>query len=284
LAQQSVFSKRVNIISAKAYSPTFTETKGVLKMSRNAGRHGLNRILAARRRRKIVGLRDAKILAHIGARWDADREIIRLFDPQCLEQIAFLDDRMPDTARADTMWRLADIILWLNARKPEFIVETGSGRSSIIFASYAARHGFTHVALEESYFWKQLVEDAIRPFAGTSMIRLTTVGDVSHIGMRYRSPIDESADFLYVDGPAYIGSSRFLTYKQKAVCLDAPHHLEVGHRPRTILLDGRLNTFLFLTSMQATSEYEVESGYQHDVDIDWSNEPDFLARHASFTL
>jgi hypothetical protein len=133
-----------------------------------------------------------------------------------------------------------ELLRLLRRHRPTFIMEMGSGRTSLVFAAYAAQTGATYVGFEQDEHWQSLVNRLIGRLCHTTPVQRVDV-EVVDYGGRYTAPIRAGVDFVYVDGPFTPGLS-FPTFCGKAAAMDVPAHLAAGHRPQVIVVDERTDT------------------------------------------
>jgi hypothetical protein len=228
------------------------------------------------RQRKVARKR---YIVAAAARRDADRAAIRQFEPDILRAFDLINDHSQKNMD-DAINRAADILRWLDRRKPRAIHELGSGRSSVVYAVWASRNGARHTAFEESAAWQSLTMRAIEIAGGKGEVILTPVERTNTAASYFRA-IPQDADFIYVDGPSG-GRTDFATPDGRAISMDIVEHVRGGALPGTIMFDGRETAFRALLSLQEARHYAVSPQYHLAGEL--RGDPDALNRHTVMSL
>ncbi|GEM_PF-5566405 len=155
--------------------------------------------------------------------------------------------------------------LWtvLERRKPRFIVELGSGTTSAVFASWANRNGAKYVSHESHDGWHKVTTESIGniPLKNDSEIRyIPSVTNSSETATHFSEPIPEGADFVYIDGPPCK-----LESGKKVPNEDIIHFFETGARPKTIVIDGRVETADLIREHKAGKEYDFYPSFNYSI-------------------
>jgi hypothetical protein len=147
------------------------------------------------------------------------------------------------------LWRI------LEAAKPRSIVELGSGTTSAVFSLWAARHGAAFVAFEHDEGWARVTETCLREAgldgAGAAIVRHVpwrVRDDKAATGFTEALPRD--VDFIYVDGPPCT-----LAAGVKVPNDDVTRLLDDGGAPRTIVVDGRIDTVDLIRAHRESARY-----------------------------
>jgi hypothetical protein len=226
------------------------------------------------RRLLFAGL--GRLYAHRLAREDtARRPELESFSPGILtafDEIARVTGKTgPYVAKC---WEL---LCLLRKHRPQFILELGSGRTTLLFAAYAKKHAVPYVAYEQDPRWLELINDLSHRLHRSRPVELAEV-ETAPQGGRYRRPIPERADFVYVDAP-YVAGRSFPTFTGKPAYMDVPLSLAAGHKPKVIVVDGRTDTVDEILKFRA---------YRFTGSLDWARERGVLChamrmvRHSVF--
>jgi predicted O-methyltransferase YrrM len=117
----------------------------------------------------------------------------------------------PRTPR--TTWSISDALAveltrYLELRKPERILEIGSGLSTVVLGAYAVRHGASVVTLEHAWKFYQRTRLALAQFGMDKQVQLRLAPLQSRQFERYgrEAPwydtwLSGIFDFVFVDGP-----------------------------------------------------------------------------------
>lgn len=117
----------------------------------------------------------------------------------------------PRTPR--TTWSISDALAveltrYLELRKPERILEIGSGLSTVVLGAYAVRHGASVVTLEHAWKFYQRTRQALAQFGMDKQVQLRLAPLQSRQFERYgrEAPwydtwLSGIFDFVFVDGP-----------------------------------------------------------------------------------
>lgn len=150
------------------------------------------------------------------------------------------------------VWRI------LEASQPRSIAELGSGTTSAVFALWAKRHSATYIAYEHDSHWAAVTQSCLEE-AGlvevANHIRTIPIrirGDHGATGFVEPLPVD--IEFVYVDGPPCMLEGR------KVPNDDIVRLFDVGGSPRTIVVDGRVETVDLIRSHRAATEYRFSPG------------------------
>ena len=133
--------------------------------------------------------------------------------------------------------------LWhlLEKHQPRSIAEMGSGTTSAVFSLWAKKNGARYTCYEHHADWAAVTEHCLR---GVKLIEKDS--PVHHVSARVKQdrtatgfvePIPADVDFIYVDGPPCK-----LEDGSKVPNDDVVRYLDNGCLPRTIVVDGRLET------------------------------------------
>lgn len=153
-----------------------------------------------------------------------------------------------------------DLSRLLAAAKPRFVVELGSGTTSAVFASYALAHGARYLSYEHSEHWAEVTRKALESAGLTGdgveirfvPMRLDEDGRTSG----FVEDLPPDADFLYVDGPPCPTRDGV-----KWANDDVTRLLATGARPRTIVVDGRVETVVRIRDDAAGAAYELHPSF-----------------------
>jgi hypothetical protein len=145
---------------------------------------------------------------------------------------------------------------------------------------WAARHRVEHHALEQSKEWQDLTNEAIAIAGGQSTLTFSSVVDLGNKRIRYAAAIPKEADLIYLDGPSSRGTAYPLS-EPTPIGFDVPDHLASGARPRTILVDGKASSCIYLIEHGLVSDYLFFPQYSLAVDL---QHPDatHMHRHTAF--
>jgi hypothetical protein len=147
------------------------------------------------------------------------------------------------------LWRI------LESGRPRSMVELGSGTTSAVFALWAQRNHAAYVAFEHDAHWAHVTEDCLR----RAKLLEQAGSNVKHVSSRVRADgqatgfvdtLPLEADLVYVDGPPCR-----LPTGEKVPNDDVTRLLDAGGLPRTIVVDGRLETVDLIRSHRRGSEY-----------------------------
>jgi len=155
-------------------------------------------------------------------------------------------------------WELLQL---LQTHRAKFLAEMGSGRTSLLFAAYASKHGARYISYEQDPRWRDLINELTARLCRSTPVELMEVEPLPQ-GGRYRCGIPPEVDFIYVDAPHVPGRS-FPTFTGKAAYMDVPLLLASGQRPRVIVVDGRTDT---------VDEIMKFDGYEFAGSWDWARE------------
>jgi precorrin-6B methylase 2 len=120
---------------------------------------------------------------------------------------------LQDAGKLRTSWSISDalaveLIRYLEWRKPERILEIGSGLSTVVLGAYAVRHGASVVTLEHAWKFYQRTQQALVEFGMEKDVRLKLAPLRSRQFERFsrRAPWYDTKlsgvfDFVFVDGP-----------------------------------------------------------------------------------
>ena len=238
-----------------------------------------------RRKRKAVEPERAlkrelkeKLATHIAARHENDLAAVIALEPRIIDAFRFVSTKSQSASR-DPIYRAADLIEWLDRLRPSSIHELGTGRSSIVFSVWAAKHGIPYTAFEQAEHWKDIVLEAVQLAGGCGGILHIPMKRIGDSGAMFDCELPD-ANLLYVDGPS--GEDRtYATHDGRCINMDVSLHLSKGHRPRAILIDGRQNTCNHLLTLPEASEYEISAQYHPRAEYRDESE---IRRHTSFLL
>ena len=219
-----------------------------------------------------------KLATHVAARHKNDLAAVMALEPRIIDAFNFISSESQSASR-DPVYRAADLIEWLNRLRPSSIHELGTGRSSIVFGVWAAKHGIPYTAFEQAEDWKAIVSEAVQFAGGCGRILhipMKRIGDSGAI-FDYELP---DANLLYVDGPSGVDRT-YATHDGRCINMDVPLHLSKGHRPQAILIDGRQNTCNHLLTLPEASKYEIFAQYHPRAEYRYESE---IRRHTSFLL
>ena len=152
-------------------------------------------------------------------------------------------------------WRALDQLRVLRKVKPLRIVEIGSGTSTGIFADYIHKQsGGSLLSLDESAKWAELtlaglVKAGLAPIRGIELKIVTRLENDR--GSFLDISLPSEIDLLYIDGPSVMTRNGVETANQ-----DIIRHLNAGHRPGAIMVDGRTETVDAIREHSASSEYD----------------------------
>lgn len=154
-----------------------------------------------------------------------------------------------------------DLWMLLEQYKPRAIVELGSGTTSAVFALWALRHGANYVCYEHHPEWAKVTEDCLRE-AGLIQGESSPIRTVSSRIREDRNAtgfvegLPSDSDFVYVDGPpCRIDDGR------KVPNDDVVRLFDRGVAPRTIVVDGRLDTVDLIRSHREGANYSFEPSF-----------------------
>jgi predicted O-methyltransferase YrrM len=157
-----------------------------------------------------------------------------------------------------------DLWLLLEQARPSNIIELGSGTTSAVFALWASRAGARYSAYEHHEGWADVARQCLRE-AGLITQESPIVVVPSRVASSGRStgfskPVPPDVDFVYVDGPPCV-----LPSGEKVPNDDVVRLFDAGGRPRTIVVDGRLETVDLIRSHPVGRSYEFTPGYDYGV-------------------
>lgn len=173
--------------------------------------------------------------------------------------------------------KCSEVLELLETHRPRSVMELGSGRTSVLFATYAKKNGAKYLAYEQDPWWIDLMNRVIDHLCKSRPVEHSEIEKLRE-GGRFCREIPSDADFIYVDAPFVPGKS-FPTFTGKAAYLDVPRHLATGHRPKVIAVDGRTD------SVDAIRKFH---GYAFSGSLDWARERGVLShalrpmRHSVF--
>lgn len=174
--------------------------------------------------------------------WNKNRiKKLLSFEPKIIEG---LDNFYTETQtrKTDYPLRLTEILDTLQKVQPKSIYEMGSGRSSMVFASWARQHNIQYIAFEQLDFWKELTNKILAPISPKEYLVLSGLTEIKNFGGRYKEDISLDADFIYVDGPTIAVENNTTTYLKKNCYTDVAEYLRKGGRPKAIMVEGRSET------------------------------------------
>lgn len=135
------------------------------------------------------------------------------------------------------------------------IAEMGSGTTSGVFALWSEKHGAKYICYQHHPEWAKITESCLRGTGlvkGESPVRVIpsrASGDQLAIG--FVETIPEDADFIYIDGPPCKLENGIQVPEDDMVRL-----LDNGHRPKTIVVDSRLEAFDLIRKREVGKTYD----------------------------
>jgi hypothetical protein len=172
-----------------------------------------------------------------------------------------------------------DILKWLERVKPKHICELGSGRTTLVFAAYAAKNGASLTVFEQDARWGSLVKPLAQQILPELDYRLVPVAR-RPLGGRFEDDVPRATDFLYVDAPYVPKADGFPTKTGKPAYYDAADFLKIGGRPAIILIDGRIDAVDFTRTAALSAEFlpsfDWAIAHRKVLPAIW------MARHSSF--
>ena len=176
-------------------------------------------------------------------------------------------ENITKTARPWYYWKAIDLLTLLEQHKPKHLVELGSGRTTAVFAAYAAKHGAKLTVFEQDERWISAVKSAVRHVTDDPLdIRKIDCREVEN-GGRFDEDIPASADFIYVDAPSVPKTRVFESTTGKPIAFDSIDFIKAGHRPLLIVVDGRTCTVDELLDLP-----EIRDGYTFKGEVSWAQE------------
>lgn len=158
-----------------------------------------------------------------------------------------------------------DLWMLLEQFKPRSIVELGSGTTSAVFAAWALRNGAGYLCYEHHPEWARVTEDCLRKAGliqgGVSPVRVVPSRvreDRNATGFIEAFP--EDSDFIYVDGPPCR-----LDDGRKVPNDDVVRLFDRGGAPRTIVVDGRLDTVDLIRSHREGANYSFKPSFVYAI-------------------
>ena len=130
-----------------------------------------------------------------------------------------------------------DTWMLLEKYKPSYIVEMGSGTSSAVFALWAQHNNSNYTCYENNSHWGKVTKDILKNHQIEIDIRIINdrvSTDKKTTG--FEELIPEGADFIYIDGPPCKINGK------KVPNDDILRYFKNGGRPKTIVVDGRVDT------------------------------------------
>ncbi len=150
--------------------------------------------------------------------------------------------------------------LWqlLEKHRPKYIAEMGSGTTSAVFALWSEKHGAKYVCYEHHPEWAKVTESCLRETGlvkGESPVRVipSRVRD-DQMATGFVESIPADVDFVYVDGPPCK-----LKNGSKVPNDDVVRLLDNGHKPKIIVVDGRLETVDLIREHEAKTYHFTPS-------------------------
>lgn len=133
--------------------------------------------------------------------------------------------------------------LWhlLEKFQPRSIAEMGSGTTSAVFSLWANKHRVRYVCYEHHAEWAKVSESCLREaglIKGESPVHVIpsrVSNDRKATG--FVEIIPDGVDFIYIDGPPCK-----LENGDKVPNDDVVRYLDAGHKPKALVVDGRLET------------------------------------------
>jgi hypothetical protein len=177
---------------------------------------------------------------HTKLKWNkARRERLLAFEPEIANGLEKFYEKT-GKKKADYYLRLTEILETLEKTEPKYIYEMGSGRSSMIFASWAKKRGIDFIALEQLDFWQELTNEILAPISsGNNHLKSSDIIEIENFGGRYKENIPLEADFIYVDGPTIVVTNNTTTYLRKSCYTDVADYIRRGGKPKVIMVEGR---------------------------------------------
>lgn len=224
---------------------------------------------------------------HASQRHGDHRTLVELHPdlPNSLARLSFPLPSGTSSDTADMIRRSADLIAILRRFQPRRICELGSGRTTLVMAMWAKLNEASLSSVEENGAWAELVQSELNRFNLPGSIAIRPTSDVHKIGLKYCDFPLGSSDFVYVDGPSGISNATYRRFARKGLCFDILHHLEDGSRPKTIVVDGRVDTVLAISGMRACEQYSVSFGHAVYRRLgSFHSDSAILQRHSIFSL
>lgn len=176
---------------------------------------------------------------HTKLEWNkARREKLLAFEPEIAGGLEKFFEKT-GKKKADYYLRLTEILDTLEATQPKCIYEMGSGRSSMIFASWAKKNNVKFTALEQLEFWLELTNEILAPISKEKHLKFSGLIEIERFGGRYKEDIPLDADFIYVDGPTISTTDNTITFLKKSCYTDTADYLRRGGKPKAIMVEGR---------------------------------------------
>lgn len=165
--------------------------------------------------------------------------------------------------KADYFLRLTEILDTLKATKPHCIYEMGSGRSSMIFASWAKKNNIAYTAFEQLDFWLELTNEILAPISNEKHLKASELIEIEGFGGRYKEDIPLDADFIYVDGPTISVENNTTTFLKKSCYTDTADYIRRGGKPKVIMVEGRTESvdLIIAEAEKADLKYKFLPGF-----------------------
>lgn len=183
-------------------------------------------------------------------------------------------DRQP--IKGYDLWKI------LERRKPKFIVELGSGTTSAVFATWAQRNQATYISYESHEGWHKVTTDSLKNislFQDSDIRYVPSIPNESMTATRYTQPIPSGADFVYIDGPPCD-----LPNGKKVPNDDILQFLNSGERPRTIVVDGRIETVDLIRAFKSFQLYDFFPSFNYSILKDFDLKKMSTTDHSVFEL
>jgi len=154
-----------------------------------------------------------------------------------------------------------DLFILLDKYIPKKICELGSGTTSAIFSSWSNKNNSEFVAYASFEKWTKVTIECIKHLSKNSDLEILYVpSEISpdQSATRFSKPIPVGSDFVYIDGPPCI-----LETGKKVPNDDIILFFESGNKPKTIVIDGRLETVDLILNHEYSSHYKFHPSYQY---------------------
>lgn len=169
------------------------------------------------------------------------------------DKVEEFQGRRPDHALPPDWEDLEFLHEMCERKQPAFILEFGSGCSTVVFSEYAQRTGSMLICIEDDPEWFQVNRDALRETLRLTHTRMifSPIEQVGRFLLRYINQPFEVVDLCYVDGP-WLPADQFFVWNPMEMTAN------------TFVVDGRVTqTEIMRTMLTLDGRYKMTIDQEH---------------------